>query len=65
MKATLVIGMVLIAMGVVALAYFASPVRVLMSAYVPHKVDLTIPIAGGLSFACGIAILFMCRSRKP
>jgi hypothetical protein len=65
MKASLVIGMTLIALGFVALPYFASPVRILMLAYVPHYVNLTIPIAGGLSLACGLAVLLVCRSRKP
>ncbi len=58
------IGIALVFVGVLALAYFASPVRIMMSAYVPHTVDLNIPIAGGLSLACGIAILFLTGPGK-
>ena len=65
MKAAFVIGITLVAMGVVALVYFTSPVRILMQAYVPHAVDLRIPIAGGLSLACGAALLFVFRPAKP
>jgi len=65
MKAALVIGIILVVLGVGALAYFTSPVRILTLAYVPHNVDLKLPIAGGLSLACGIALLFVSRRRKP
>jgi hypothetical protein len=65
MKAAFVIGMILVALGVVVLVYFTSPVRILMQAYVPHAVDLRIPIAGGLSVACGAALLFLARTKKP
>ena len=65
MKAAFVIGITLVAMGVVALVYFTSPVRILTQAYVPHAVDLRIPIAGGLSVACGAALLFVSRPAKP
>jgi hypothetical protein len=64
MKAALVIGMILTALGILILAYFASPIRFLMLAYVPHPVDVAIPITGGVSLACGIAVLLMCRSRE-
>ena len=65
MKAILVIGIILVGLGFGTLAYFASPVRFLMLAYVPHPVDLKVPIAGGLSLACGLALLFLSRTRKP
>ena len=65
MKAAFVIGVILVALGVVALVYFGSPVRILMQAYVPHTVDLKIPIAGGLSLACGAGLLFLSKPKKP
>jgi hypothetical protein len=65
MKAALVLGMILIGAGVLILVYFASPVRVLISAYGSRKAGLAIPVAGGLSLACGIALLFLCRSKNP
>jgi hypothetical protein len=65
MKTTFVIGIILVALGVVALVYFTSPVRILMQAYVPHAVDLRIPIGGGLSLAAGAALLFVSREKKP
>jgi len=65
MKAALIFGMTLVGLGVVTLAYFASPVRVLMLAYVPHKVHIAVPIAGGVFLVCGAGVLFWCRSRKP
>jgi hypothetical protein len=38
MKATLVIGIILVILGFGTLAYFASPVHFVMLAYVPHPV---------------------------
>jgi hypothetical protein len=65
MKAAFVIGIIFVALGVVVLVYFTSPGRILMQAYVPHTVDLRIPMAGGLSLACGAALLFVFRPAKP
>jgi hypothetical protein len=64
MKAALVIGIVLVVLGVGGLGYFASPVRFLLMAYVPHPIDLRIPIMGGLSLALGITLLFVSRKVK-
>jgi hypothetical protein len=64
MKATGIIGIILVAFGFCALAYFSSPVRFLMQAYVPHPINLKVPIAGGLSLASGLALLFFSRTRK-
>jgi hypothetical protein len=65
MKAILIIGIIFIVLGLGTLTYFASPVRILMLAYVPHPSNLRVPIAGGLSLACGIVLLFVSRTRKP
>jgi hypothetical protein len=65
MKITLVIGIILVVFGFGTLAYFASPVRGLMLAYVPRPDDLKVPIAGGLSLVCGFTLLFLSRPRKP
>jgi hypothetical protein len=65
MKTILVIGIVLVVLGIGTLAYFGSPVRFLMLAYVPHHLNLEVPIAGGLSLAIGTVLLFVSRPKKP
>jgi UDP-N-acetylmuramyl pentapeptide phosphotransferase/UDP-N-acetylglucosamine-1-phosphate transferase len=65
MKASLVLGFLLIFLGVGTLAYFASPVRMLVQQSVPQsRINMGVPIAGGLSLVFGIAILFVTRTRK-
>jgi hypothetical protein len=64
MKELLIIGCVLIGLGVVSLAYFASPIRILLEASLgQQKLDLLIPTMGGAAILIGIAILFAIRPR--
>jgi hypothetical protein len=62
-RAGLILGIILIATGVILLAYFASPVRMLVQALEPHKMNLLPPMLGGISLACGIALLFAVRTK--
>ena len=62
MKALLIVGCMLIGLGVVSLAYFASPIRILLEAsFGQQKLDLLIPTMGGAALLIGVAILFIIR----
>jgi len=62
MKVLLIAGCVLIGLGVVSLAYFASPIRILLQATVgQQKLHLLIPTMGGTAILIGVAILFSVR----
>jgi hypothetical protein len=64
MKALLIIGGVLIGLGVVSLAYFASPIRILLEASLgQQKLHLLIPTMSGAAILIGVAILFAVRPR--
>jgi hypothetical protein len=64
MKALSIIGSVLIALGVISLAYFSSPVRILLQASLGQQNPrLLIPTMGGAAILIGIAILFAIRPR--
>ena len=64
MKALLIVGCMLIGLGVVSLAYFASPIRILLEAsFGQQKLDLLIPTMGGAALLIGIAILFTIRPK--
>jgi hypothetical protein len=62
-KAASIVGIILIVLGIVSLAYFVSPVRFLMQATELHKANPLPPILGGLALVAGIAILFAARPR--
>jgi hypothetical protein len=62
-KAASIVGIILIVLGIVSLAYFISPVRFLMQATELHKANPLPPILGGLALVAGIAILFAARPR--
>jgi len=64
MKALLIVGCLLIGLGVLLLAYFASPIRILLeSTFGQQKLDLLIPTMGGAAILIGFAILFAIRRR--
>jgi hypothetical protein len=65
MKVAIVMGLIFIVAGAGSLAYFFSPVRMLMLAYVPHNNNLKIPLTGGLLLACGIGLLFVSKAKTP
>ena len=59
MKTRSLIGVILIGLGIVTLAYFASPMRLLFqSPIAPQRIDLLLPVLGGLALVCGIALVF-------
>jgi hypothetical protein len=65
MKLAIVCGMVLIGLGILSLAYFASPVRyMLLQSVDPHSMDRLVPILGGIALISGIALLVAVRPRK-
>ena len=65
MRAATVVGIVLIGLGVLSLAYFASPVGFLLQeTFNQQKMNLVPPILGGVALISGIALLVAVRVRK-
>jgi hypothetical protein len=63
MKALLIVGCMFIGFGVISLAYFGSPIRILLQASLgQQRLHLLIPSIGGAAILIGIAILFVTRS---
>jgi len=60
---TSVIGVILIALGVLLLAYYVSPVRFMVGAFAAHKSNTMPPILGGLAIVGGIALVYVARTR--
>jgi len=58
-----VVGVMLIALGIIALAYYVSPERLLLGAIVPHRPNPTPPILGGIALVIGIALVYVARTR--
>ena len=64
MRTTSILGIILMAFGIVLLAYFASPLRLMFESTLgQHEIDPLPPILGGLALVCGIALLFAVRSK--
>jgi len=63
MKAVSILGIVLIALGILSLAYFEDPMRLMLRDFEPHKTNLLPPILGGLALIGGAALLFVCRRK--
>jgi hypothetical protein len=64
MRTTSILGIILMALGIVSLAYFASPVRLMFQSTIGQtKIDPLPPILGGLALVCGIVLLFAVRSK--
>ncbi|MGB6429870.1 MAG: hypothetical protein WBF06_04745 [Candidatus Acidiferrales bacterium] len=57
-----IVGIILIALGIIALIYFVSPIRFMLAAFVPHKPNLTTPILGGLALVSGIVLVYVART---
>jgi hypothetical protein len=54
----------LVAAGILSLAYFASPIRLMVQqTHGPGWINWWPPILGGLVLACGIALLLSVRQR--
>jgi hypothetical protein len=59
MRTTAILGVLLIGIGIILLAYFASPMRLLFQTPIgPHTINPWPPALGGLALLCGIALLF-------
>jgi hypothetical protein len=58
-----VIGVILIVVGIGLLAYYASPERFMIGAFVPHKPNPMPPILGGVALVIGIALVYVARTR--
>jgi len=63
MKTASIVGKSLIVLGIVSLAYFASPMRLLIQAVEQQNCNPVIPLLGGLALIGGIALLFATDTR--
>jgi CHASE1-domain containing sensor protein len=64
MRTATVVGIILIGIGVLSLAYFASPVGFLLQeTFNQQKMNLVPPILGGVALISGIALLVAVRPR--
>jgi hypothetical protein len=57
-----VVGVMLIAFGIIALAYYVSPERLLLGSFTPHKPNPTPAIVGGIALIVGIALVYLART---
>jgi hypothetical protein len=62
MRFATIVGMILIGLGVLSLAYFASPIRFMVQETLePQKMNLVPPILGGIALICGVVLVFAVR----
>ena len=65
MKFATVVGIILIGLGVLLLAYLTSPVRFLVLETIgAQKMNPVPPILGGIALVSGIALLVVVRPNK-
>jgi hypothetical protein len=64
MRTTAILGIILMGLGIVSLAYFASPMRLMFQSPMGlPTINLVPPILGALALICGIALSFGVRPR--
>jgi hypothetical protein len=63
MKAVSILGIILIVLGIISLAYFEDPIRLMLRDFEPHHTNLLPPVLGGLALIGGIALLFVCQRK--
>jgi hypothetical protein len=64
MRSTAILGIILMGLGIVSLAYFASPMRLMFQSPMGLPTDnLMPPILGALALIFGIALSFGIRPR--
>jgi hypothetical protein len=63
MKVVSILGIILLALGILSLAYFGDPVRLMLRDFEPHKTNLVPPILGGLALIGGIVLLFVGQQK--
>ena len=56
-KTVSIVGIILIVLGIVSLAYFAAPMRLLLQSAEQQNNNPEIPILGGLALIGGVALL--------
>jgi hypothetical protein len=65
MRTTSILGVILIGVGIILLAYFASPMRLMFQSPMgPLTIDPLPAALGGLALLCGIALLFATGSKN-
>jgi hypothetical protein len=63
-RATSVFGVILIVLGIGSLAYFTSPIRLMLRETIGRgRINFVPLILGGLALCSGIALLFSVRQR--
>jgi hypothetical protein len=63
-RAGSIFGAILVALGILSLAYFASPIRLLIRETIgPGRTNFVPIILGGLALCGGIALLYSTRQR--
>ena len=64
MRTTAILGIILMGVGIVCLAYFASPMRLMFQSPMGlPTINLVPPILGALALICGIVLSFGIRPR--
>jgi len=64
MKALLISAIILIGFGVLSLAYYASPIRIMLLDAMGQKLHLMVPMIGGAAILTGAVILLAMRPRS-
>ena len=65
MRIATIVGIILIGVGVLSLAYFASPIRFMVQETLePQKMNPVPPTLGGIALLGGIVLLLAVRQRK-
>ena len=57
-------GLILIILGVILLAYYADPIRLMLREYIPHKTNLIPPVLGAVALVIGIALMSAAQLRN-
>jgi hypothetical protein len=61
MKALLIVGVILIGLGVLSFAYYASPIRLMLLDAMGQHLHPLVPMMGGAAILIGVAILLAIR----
>jgi Na+/proline symporter len=59
MRTASIVWIILIVLGIVSLAYFAAPMRLLVQGVEQQNSNPVFPVLGGLALIGGIALLFI------
>jgi hypothetical protein len=64
MRALLIGSIVLIGLGVLSLAYYASPIRIMLLDAAGREFHLMVPMMSGTAILIGVTILFAIRPKS-